>query len=163
MLKFQKTKKLQIDGTLGNQTWAALREGAPEKPSTDGRKPHTFVEKGVEARWSLESDKFNFHFADDDELFLSVDGVGDTPIDASTEATLRVTPPGGKPKVIKAKLGPGAPKASGDGAFHTLIVKNFRKTFPSVPANADVSGYLIEGFLPEELGGDSFSSKAQAV
>ena len=163
VLKFQKTKKLQIDGTLGNQTWAALREGAPEKPSTDGRKPHTFVEKGVEARWSLESDKFNFHFADDDELFLSVDGVGDTPIDASTEATLRVTPPGGKPKVIKAKLGPGAPKASGDGAFHTLIVKNFRKTFPSVPANADVSGYLIEGFLPEELGGDSFSSKAQAV
>ena len=39
------------DGVVGDETWSYLREGAPAKPETDGRKPHTFVEKGDEARW----------------------------------------------------------------------------------------------------------------
>ena len=163
ILRFQKDKKLQVDGTLGNQTWAALRDGAPEKPSTDGRTPHTFVETGVEARWSVESNTFNFHDAIKDEVLLSVNSVGDTALDPSTEATIRVTPPGGKPKVVKAALGAGFPTPSGDGAFHTVTIKDFRKRFPSVPLDAPVAGYLLEGFLPAELGGDFFSGNAQEI
>src|SRR5262249_11566330 len=53
---FQEQAKIQVDGVVGNQTWAALRHGAPEKPSTDGRKPHTFVDKGAKARWFTEDD-----------------------------------------------------------------------------------------------------------
>lgn len=161
ILRFQKEKKLQVDGTLGNQTWAALREGAPEKPSTDGRTPHTFVEQGAEARWTTESEKFNFHFAESDELSLLVSSVGDTSIDPSTQATVRVTPPGGKPKVVKVELGEGGPNSPGDGSLHAVVLKDFRKRFPSVPADAKVSDYLIEAFLPEDLGGDFFSGKVQ--
>jgi hypothetical protein len=53
---FQKKLGIQVDGTVGNQTWAALRGAPSEAPSTDGRKPHTFVEKGPEARWDNERD-----------------------------------------------------------------------------------------------------------
>lgn len=163
ILRFQKEKKLQVDGTLGNQTWAALREGAPEKPSTDGRTPHTFVETGVEARWSIESNSFNFHDGATDEVSLLVNSVGDTQIDPSTEATIRVTPPGGKPKVVKAALGPGSPNSPGEGAFHAVSIKDFRKRFPSVPVDAPVSGYLLEAFLPAELGGDFYSGNVQQI
>ena len=158
--KFQKDKKLQVDGTLGNQTWAALREGAPEKPSTDGRKPHTFVEKGAEARWMLESRLNNRFQSGSDLLRLAVQTVGDTPIDPATEATVRVTAPGAKPRVVKAKV--GAPKEkSSTGFSHEVDLENFRKRFPSVPPDAPVTEYLVEAFLPKELGGDFYSGKVR--
>ena len=161
VLRFQKEKKLQVDGTIGNQTWAALREGAPEKPSTDGRTPHTFVEKGVEARWVLESRLNNRFEKDADLLKLAVQTVGDTPIDAATEATIRVTAPGAKPRVAKARVGPPKPKEGGIGFSHEVDLENFRKKFPSVPLDAPVTEYFVEAFLPKELGGDFYSGKVR--
>lgn len=162
VIKFQKEKKLQVDGVIGNQTWAALREGAPEKPSTDGRQAHTFVEHGTEARWTFESDTANRYFADSDSYAMTVSGVGDEPLDPATLATLRITPPGGKPKAITAPLGPGEKSANGEFSIHNVRVPNFRKTFPSVPVDAPITEYLVEAYLPKELGGDFYSAKILA-
>jgi peptidoglycan hydrolase-like protein with peptidoglycan-binding domain len=163
VLKFQQKEKLQVDGTIGNQTWAALREGAPEKPSTDGREPHTFVEEGGEARWTTQDAQFNIYLADDDEYFLTVESVGDTPIDPATEAVVHITPPGGKAGTVKVALGEGIPRDKGDGAVHVLTINSFRKRFPSKPANAKVTDYQVEGYLPKELGGDSFKGKVKTI
>jgi len=161
VLDFQKKNKLQVDGTVGNQTWAALRETTPEPPSTDGRKPHTFVEEGVEARWTVESDRNNRYIAKSDELQLSVDSVGDTPLDPSTEVTVRVTAPGAKAKVVKVKIGPAEPTASGVGGFHIVRLTKFKKTFPPADPKAKITDYLIEAFLPKELGGDLYKGKVR--
>lgn len=159
VLKFQKEKKLQVDGTIGNQTWAALREGAPEKPSTDGRQPHTFVEQGVEARWLLESQINNRYFKSSDTLRLAVESVGDTPIDNSTEATVRITAPGAKPRVVKVKVGNPTPSKTRKAFTNEVTIGSFRKDFPSVPPDAPVADYLVEAFLPKDLGGDFYSGK----
>jgi peptidoglycan hydrolase-like protein with peptidoglycan-binding domain len=164
--RFQKEKKdtagqpIQVDGIIGHQTWAALREGAPEKPSTDGRKPHTYVEKGAEARWVFESRLNNRYDEAPDLLTLAVETVGDTPIDAATEAIVRVSAPGAKPKTVKARLGPPTPgRQGGIGFTHEVNLEQFRKRFPSVPVDAPVTEYLVEAYLPQELGGDRYSGK----
>jgi Putative peptidoglycan binding domain len=179
VLKFQKDKKLQVDGTIGNQTWAALREGAPEKPSTDGRKPHEFVEEGAEARWVTKDAQFNLYFADRDEYWLVVESVGDTPLDPSSQATVRITPPGGKAKTVKVAVGEGEKNAKGDGAMHFLVIDRFLEKFPlpkdtednkngkdlkgtKEPKGSKVNAYQAEGYLPEELGGDRFAGKVKS-
>jgi peptidoglycan hydrolase-like protein with peptidoglycan-binding domain len=163
VIKFQQQNKLQVDGVCGNQTWAALREGAPEKPGSDGRKPHTFVEEGEEARWSLESEFNNRYFKDTDEFNLAIDSVGDTLLDENLEATVRVTAPGAKAKVTKAKIGSPQKRSSPSalGRFYILRVKDFRKRFPSVPVDAKITDYLVEAYLPQELGGDLYTGKVQ--
>jgi hypothetical protein len=92
---------------------------------------------------------------------LAVESVGDKPLDASTEATIRVTPPGGKPRVVKVKIGPDRPREGGIGFSHVVALEKFRKNFPSVPADAPVTGYLVEAFLPKDLGGDFYSGKVR--
>ena len=82
-----------MDGIVGNQTWAALREAEPREPSTDGREPHTFVESGPEARWATEDSEVVRYDHDADELWLMLLSVGD---DEGAkipdyEATVRVT------------------------------------------------------------------------
>jgi Putative peptidoglycan binding domain len=181
VLKFQKEHKpepLQVDGTIGNQTWAALREGAPEKPSTDGRKPHEFVEEGAQARWVTKDGQFNVYFSDLDEYWLVVESVGDTPLDPSAQATVRITPAGGKAKTVKVAVGEGDKNAKGDGAMHILVIDKFLEKFPS-PKDAEdnrvtkesnvikgakgnkVTAYQAEGYLPKELGGDRFAGKVR--
>ena len=156
--KFQASQKppLLVDGVIGNQTWAALRHATPEKPSTDGRKPHEFVEKGVEARWVFEDTDNNRYFADTDFFRLLVESVGDTPLDPKTEATIRVTAPGAAPKLVKAKLLP-----RDAGSTHRVEVKNFRKIFPSNPKDAPVTQYRVEAFLPQDLGGDNYTANVK--
>ena len=156
--KFQTKKKLLVDGVIGNQTWAALREGAPEKPSTDGRKPHEFVEEGVEARWMLESPINNKYFKDRDRLDLAVQSVGDKALDPSTEATVRVSAPGAKQRTTKVKV---RAEDRGRGFTHVVAMEKFRQNFPSVPPDAPITDYLVEAFLPQELGGDFYSGKVR--
>lgn len=127
VLKFQKAEGLQVDGAISNQTWAASREGAPEKPSTDGRKPHTFVEMGQEARWLFESQLNNGYEASGDLFRLIVKSVGDTPIDASVEATVRVTAPGAKPRVVKVKVGQPIPSPGRVAFTNEVDLTGFRK------------------------------------
>jgi hypothetical protein len=98
-----------------------------------------------------------------DLLQLAVQTVGDTPLDASVQATVRVTAPGAKPRVVQVKLGLPQPKKGGPGTgvgfTHEVDIDNFRKRFPSVPPDAPITGYLVEAFLPKELGGDFYSGK----
>lgn len=162
MLEFQTEKGLNIDGTVGNQTWAALREGAPEKSGTDGRKPHSFHEEGVEARWNLERETALYLKAAD-ELQLLVVSVGNKPIDKNI-ATFRVTPPGAKARVVNVPIGPPNQKtATGAGDIHLVKLPKFRETFKSIPPTAEVKDYKVEAYLEKELGGDFWTGPIQEV
>jgi peptidoglycan hydrolase-like protein with peptidoglycan-binding domain len=157
VVKFQKEKGLQVDKVVGNQTWAALREGAPEKPSTDGRKPHTFVEQGAEARWDREKkDAFYMHVPD--TLQMSIFAVGQTPIEGKL-VTLRITPPGGKVRVIKVPIDPATRQLPGGGAQHAINVKQFKATFPAANPAAKATEWKLEAYLDAELGGDRWDGK----
>lgn len=161
VITFQTREKLQVDGIVGNQTWAALRQDTPEPPSTDGRQPHTFVEEGAEARWAVESDANNRYVSSSDVFQLAVESVGDAAID-NVEATVRITPPGTKPKAIKVTIGPPFEKSpTGAGNLHAVELANFKKTFPAKDPNAKVTDYLVEAYLPQELGGDFYSAKVR--
>jgi peptidoglycan hydrolase-like protein with peptidoglycan-binding domain len=157
---FQTKNKLLVDGVIGNQTWAALREDTPEKPSTDGRDPHTFVEQGTEARWFVESKINNLYEGDRDLLHLAVESVGDTPLDPTTEATVRVTPPGSAAHTTNVKLG-ASQRKGGAGFTHDAIIEGFRKRFPSVPPDAPITSYLVEAYLPADLGGDHYKGNVR--
>ena len=158
VLAFQKKKKLQEDRVVGNQTWAALRDGQPEKPSTDGRKPHTFQEKGAEARWDFERQNA-IYLSKSDELNMFITSVGDAPID-TFKATVRVTPPDTKPKVVRITIGkPDKVSPTGSGHPHTLRIPGFKKVFPAKDPNAKVETYKLEAFLDQELGGDLYNGE----
>ena len=155
VLEFQKTRGLQADGTVGNQTWAALREGAPEAVGTDGRKPHTFEEKGPQARWTTEGSNA-FYFPADDRLALAIDAMGEQPVDDFT-ATIRVTPPGGKAHVVQVKIGKSiGASQNGEDKVHRVFFEKMRATCPSADPKALVTEYLVEAFLDAAIGGDSF-------
>jgi peptidoglycan hydrolase-like protein with peptidoglycan-binding domain len=153
---FQKQAGIQVDGTAGNQTWAALRDKPAEGPSTDGRTPHTFVEHGPEARW--DSDKKDaVYLAVSDELLIFCTSVGDdTKIDDFT-ATVRVTPPNTKSKTVTVKIGPptGGTK-TGQGVPYTVKVPNFKKSFPATDPNAKFEDFTVEAFFDSKLGTDLF-------
>jgi hypothetical protein len=162
VLAFQKKNKLQVDGTAGNQTWAALREGTPEKPSTDGRQPHTFEEKGPQARWDRERQDAAYQKSSD-TLFLFVTNVGEAKIE-DFFATVRVTPPDTKSTTVKVKIGPPDSRTKTDqGDPHTVKLTKFKKTFPAKDPNADMKDYLIEAFFDKELGTDVFKGKVEEV
>jgi hypothetical protein len=80
VVAFQRRHDLMVDGIVGNQTWAALREEIAQAPGTDGRLPGTFVEHGFEARWFMEH-WGAVYWIDDDRLVLSAINTGTEPID----------------------------------------------------------------------------------
>ena len=161
-IAFQKKKGIQVDGTVGNQTWAALREGKPEAVGTDGRQPHTFEEKGTQARFDNEKVDGEYHSAED-LMLLFVASVGEEPIDKFF-VTVRVTPPDTKSKVKKFVIGPPVENAKtqkqpGGGAQHHVKLANFKKTFPAKDPKAKVADYKLEAFFDKELGPDVFRGK----
>jgi peptidoglycan hydrolase-like protein with peptidoglycan-binding domain len=153
--KFQTERKLQVDGIVGNQTWAALRGNEPEKPSTDGRAPNTFVEKGAEARWFTEDKNIASFDKANDELRIVCVSLGDEKID-QFEAKIQVHKGGGttsgfkKPPVQSIAIGPSFKELPGGvGFLHAVRVKKFRAT--NGPGK-----HTIEAFLPQDLGGDNW-------
>jgi hypothetical protein len=153
---FQKQAGIQVDGTVGNQTWAALRDKPAEGPSTDGRKPHTFVEHGPEARW--DSDKKDAVFlAVSDELLIFCTSVGDDPKIDDFTATVRVTPPNTPSKTVTVKIGPptGGTK-TGHGIPYAVKLPNFKKSFPAKDPNAKLEDFTVEAFFDPKLGSDLF-------
>jgi hypothetical protein len=86
---------VMVDGVVGHQTWALLREEEPRPPSTDGRSPHTYVEHGPEARWNTE-DEGILYDTNQDWLAMGAFVVGDVSIEASQHtAVADFTPVGG--------------------------------------------------------------------
>ena len=79
--KFQRAKHLQVDGTIGDQTWAALRGEAPAAPASDGLAPHTHVDQGLHAVWNMENTSDDGHYREtlDDVIWLATN-VGSQPI-----------------------------------------------------------------------------------
>jgi hypothetical protein len=156
VLLFQRTHKPKLldDGIVGNQTWAALRKAPAEPIGTDGRKPHTFVEKGPEARWACEKTDFGIQYdPKTDEMALALVSVGDERVD-NFKAKVSVTPPNGK-KVDLPLFTIGKPTAereSGAGHVHKIIVAKFLKTFGP-------GTHVIEAQLEKKLGGDKFKDK----
>jgi hypothetical protein len=160
---YQTQAGIQVDGVAGNQTWASLRHGPAEKPSTDGR-PRGFQDVGVKARWFTEDDVI-VYAAKSDTLSLF-------PVSVGTEAKLEgatvnvfVTPPGGKRKGLAAKVGPAVSARktkTGEGQVHEIKIPNFMKTFPATPP-ATIDKYVVEAYFDSALGGDFWSTTKGAI
>jgi peptidoglycan hydrolase-like protein with peptidoglycan-binding domain len=162
VIAFQKKKKLQVDGTVGNQTWAALRQDTPEAPSTDGRAPHTFEQTDTQARWDVQQTDA-LYAAKIDRLTLTVVSVGEGKID-DFSATVRVTPPNTKAKVVKVKIGAPFSRTKDDqGNLHAVTLLNFKKNFPATDPNAKMEDYLVEAYFDKELGPDLFKGHIVVV
>jgi peptidoglycan hydrolase-like protein with peptidoglycan-binding domain len=157
---FQKKMGIQVDGVVGNQTWAALRDKPVEAPSTDGRQPHTFVEKGVEARWD-DSENNMVYDTTKDELRLFAHSVGDDTSLEGKNVLIRVTAPNTKPKALKIKIpAPSSRTKNDQGDAFVIKVPNFKKTFPAhdkkgkVDPKPPMGEYLVEAQFDAELGTD---------
>jgi hypothetical protein len=158
VIAFQQKKQLQVDGIVGNQTWAALRGGKAEPPSTDGRKPHSFEETGGQARWFKEHDICAF-FQSADQAKLVVVSVGERAID-HFKATVRVTRPKTPPKVVEIKIGPPVARMpDNQGNKHHIVLDKFREKFMAGDPDEALADYLVEAYLPNELGGDVCTGK----
>jgi hypothetical protein len=162
---FQKQAGIKVDGIVGNQTWAALREGAPEMPGTDGRDPHTFVDEGKKARWLYETG-IAWYYASSDEFALDLVSVGDNVSLEGERVNIFVTAPGSKLKGDRVKIGPpieGWTTPTGQGDSYRVAIPNFTTKFPSNPRGAKVEQYVIEAYFDKDLGGDSWSTKTRGV
>jgi peptidoglycan hydrolase-like protein with peptidoglycan-binding domain len=153
---FQKQCGLQVDGIVGDQTWALMRHSKREGPGTDGLKPHTFVEKGAKARWFREHFDANY-VSSADQLVLALFSVGDASIEGQ-KAYVFVTAPGSGRKGKTVTIPPPDGRTPDDqGDLHEIILENFKKNYPSDPPGQPLKDYVVEGYFDKELGGDHFS------
>ncbi len=159
VLSFQKKNGLQVDGTVGNQTWAALRDGAGQPPSTDGRAPHSYEEAGEEARFFTERDPVYYSQAKD-TLFFSVVSVGDATKLDGRKVTARITAPGAKPRVAQVPLVEDGPVSNTDqGSLWSASLAGMAASYPSTPPGAPGGEYVVEAYLDQDLGGSTWSGK----
>lgn len=151
--EFQARHKAMVDGIVGNQTWALLRQEDPRPPSTDGREPHTYVEAGPEARWTTE-DEPAVYFEAQDFLALRAVNVGNVPIGVGEfHATADLTPVDGGATVqvhLESYTEDGQP-----AEVHT----GFGFGLANARAHLEPGEYTIHGWLPAELGGDDVRSR----
>jgi peptidoglycan hydrolase-like protein with peptidoglycan-binding domain len=163
VVDFQKAANCQPDGVIGNQTWSALRD-APTRDQigTDGRQPHTFEQKGAQARFLTEGPGDASFMVKDDRLDIVIVSVGEHPID-DYKVTVRVTQPDGTAHTHEVPMGEGNPlSAEGRGNIYSPFIANFHRTF-SIGDNVDPDAWQIEAYLPEALGGDRWSGPLRVV
>lgn len=150
VLAFQSARGLMVDGVVGNQTWAALREEAARPPSTDGREPHTYEELGPEARWVTEDSAVQYDPARD-TIYVVAYNTGNVPLTPGHfRATGRVTIHGGTPHTSEMDFLEVA--QPGDALYFG---------FTEVKARTGTGTILIEAYLPHELGGDFTSREVE--
>jgi len=137
--KFQETKRLKVDGIVGDQTWAALQgEAAPfPRPGDDGRKRGAHVEHGVEMRftdWLVYSDS-------QDELTLGAFSVGDVqPESGTVDPLVTITRRDGTSDYVAVRH-----------EFHELT-----HYFHVPEVTGGVPGeYRVRAELPDHTGGDT--------
>jgi peptidoglycan hydrolase-like protein with peptidoglycan-binding domain len=152
------TGRVFVDGVVGNQTWALLREEDAPPPSTDGRQPHSFVELGREARWLTEDSAFVF-LKDDDRLVIQGVSTGDTPIESGVfNARFLIVLPNAETVVRDRPIftANGQPAAPGDLIFSEFEGAASRSLNVENPLQA--TSFSFQAFMPAELGGDTTQS-----
>lgn len=156
-LKKERDPEVLDDGVVGDQTWSYLREGAPAKPATDKRKPHTYVERGAEARWQTGKTLLVYH-VDRDLLTLPAYSVGDTDVIAGRAARVRITGPDQTQKVADALVGKGEKSSkTGQGFEHLVTIEAVSELFGG-GGRLPNGRYAVEAYFPADLGGDHCSS-----
>ena len=146
------------DGVVGDQTWSFLREGAPAKPNTDKRKPHSFVEKGNSARWILEK-RMPIYDAAADAAVMQAVSVGDVDQIAKSAVRFRIVGPGGIQKVFDRPIGtPFESSKTGQGNRHNIVINGFSSLLgkPAVPGKPAPGDYAVTAYFSAEMGGDTF-------
>jgi hypothetical protein len=100
VVEFQRRKKLKDDGIVGDQTWAALRgEPVPRAPHDDGRAPGTYVEQGIELRFTNEIQ----YLEDDDYVRFWAASVGTVhPATGTIQAFAHLRTPDGSERDVTA-------------------------------------------------------------
>jgi hypothetical protein len=152
----KKDPSVMADKIVGDQTWNLLRDGdVPQQPKTDGRKPHTYVEKGLEARWVREKGSCRYD-AQRDALVMEAVSVGTGSALEGRLVRLRVTDPKNVQKVLARPLGPAhLESTTGQGSTHEVIVERFATLFDEdVEGGPPPGDYRVEGYFDDLLGGD---------
>ena len=140
--RFQGEKGIQVDGTVGHQTWATLQQEAARPPSTDGRVPHTFVEQGPEARWWTEGSPF--YFDDEDEFIALSTNTGNVTINAGDFTATAVVTGLDESLVLTIK------DAASPGSLLFFTATGLR-------SRLGPGRHPVTAFMPAELGGDNVS------
>ena len=98
--EFQEKKRLKVDGIVGDQTWAVLR-GEPDTPAPhdDGRAPGTYVEQGIEMRFTNEIQ----YLQDDDRVRFWAASVGTVhPTTGTVQPVVHLKLPDGSSREVTA-------------------------------------------------------------
>ena len=148
VMTFQGQRGLLVDGVIGYQTWAALRQEDPRPPSTDGREPHTYVEQGPEARWSTQELAIQYE-PSNDTLAGSGTNVGNVPLNPGEwQATANATSVAdGRQVQVHMTLftGDGQPAPPGGIIFFGL---------GNASQELGPGEWDVFAWMPSELGGD---------
>jgi hypothetical protein len=148
---FQQRMDALVDGVVGNQTWALLRQEDPRPPSTDGREPHTFVEQGAEARWGTEDEGVKY-VPEQDFLAIGAYNVGNVPIEVGQFSAVADFTPVTGGATVQLHL----PCFTEDGQpaqVHTW----FSFGVANVSAQLSPGEYTVHAWMPPELGGDDIN------
>jgi Putative peptidoglycan binding domain len=138
---FQEVNHLKkVDGIVGDETWSALRgEPIVKEPGDDGREPGSYVEHGLEMRFTNEIDYIG---GDDDLLWFRASSVGDVqPAEGTIKPFIHLRLPDGSSRQLTAEH---------EHAFDLLHEFRARAVTNGVRGHF---GVLIQ--LPQESGGDT--------
>ncbi|MDT4942186.1 MAG: metacaspase [Pseudonocardiales bacterium] len=144
--QFQQSFNIQVDGVIGNQTWACLRNETPRPAGTDGRPAHSFEQTGPQGRWYIEGGGNGAYDPNADTLVLGVESTGEVPLD-DFAATVRINGAHGHEETSHHYLGHPASVYPGGGAFHVITIEGIRATFGE-------GAQTVEAYLPADIGGD---------
>ena len=152
--RVQQDMDIKVDGVVGFQTWAVLRNEDPARASTDNLPPHSFVESGAEARWRSEGANASSYDPATDVLTLRVVSVGDTRIDDFLATVRFIGNDTGEMVVAEAVLGPPIQLFEGGGGEYQVVADGLRAGFgPGL--------HTVEAYLQAELGGDYITFQVQ--
>ncbi len=158
---YQNQEGLQKDGTVGNETWASLREGRARRWAPTAA---CLIPSSSRESRALDLRAPETYSTSNDRMELEAVSVGtDTDLEGQ-KVSVFVTPPGAPRKGVFVKIGPRIRKSqTGQGDVHLVAIENLKQRFPSVPKDQDIALYVVEAFFDQTLGGDFYSSTKRGV